>query len=570
MMSDWQVIQARNGLPTLTIQGKAIHSRFNPQREAQRTAQTVPEGTGIIVLSGFGLGYVAEALRQQHPHYPLVIAEAHPELLTLASNHRNLSSLLQDPGITWILGGEAKAVMNALNTGPTGSPIHLLSWPPSVQTAPQWYSEIQSTVEQAITRRAVNARTLERFGPLWVRNLALNTTMLPRALPLLPDQNLMAGIPALILAGGPSLEEALPHLPELAQRHLIIAVDTAVRGALRAGVTPDIIASVDPQYWNSRHLDHCGESCQKSLILAESASHPRVFHSLPGRPWIMRGRFPLGTRLENVVKLQGELKAGGSVATAAWDMGRHLGCNSLVAVGLDLAFPGYKSHYNGSLSHRMAMQSSSRTNPAELAHYRALHTAFSYSMASQEGGEVLTDHRMDIYATWFEESATSLQDLTPATLGGKGRQIQGMTVISLETLLSRPICRPEIERKLEQVRERPIPSDHQEAIQAELHRLILELKQLQRNAHKAIGFVKEAQEALDTGLPPEKPLEQLSEIDATILQGGARDLASFLIQPIIHELGTGEGRNPLEDSKRLYQHIAQSTSYHVQKLSRVL
>ncbi len=569
---EWRVQTARSGDPTAFHNGKALHSRFDPVREAEKAAAMVPHDAAIVVLGGFGLGYVAEALVRSAPHRPLVIAEADEKIPERASDLRDISSLLKNPQVSIIIGGNPEDVGDFLSGGPAGSLIHLLIWRPSQEFAPEWYAGLQSTVKEISRRRSVNARTLERFGRLWVRNLAANTRILPSSLSLAPWENRFSDIPALVLAGGPSLETILPILKNLAERYLIIAVDTAVSAALRAGVQPDIITAVDPQYWNTRHLDRCGDKAGNALVLAESATHPGVFRTLHGRPWLTRTKFPLGTLLEDAAGIKGELKAGGSVATAAWDLARFLGCKTLTIAGLDLGFPGGLTHYSGSLSRERPHYYSHRTSTSQTLFFHALRDANPRYVEAADGGRVLTDMRMDIYAAWFTESVSKLSTRAAALVGGSGRNIPGMAVTNGPDMIKSAICRSDIDILLHEIRE----TDTDPSIPAEINRAVEQvlnaLVQLESLGDRGADLAVKAVEALECGKNAAELLKSMEEVDRNLLAGEGREVISFLIQPIILELSSASGSDdtdPLAASRRLYREIADSAAYHQEYLKRI-
>jgi len=417
----------------------------------------------------------------------------------------------------------------------------------------------------------VNARTLERFGRLWVRNLAANIPILSRAVSLEQWYGRFADIPALVLAGGPSLERILEHLNELHRRYLIISVDTALPAVLSAGVKPDVIAAVDPQYWNSRHLDRCGEGTGDAMILAESATHPAVFRRLDGRPWLTRTRFALGTRLEDAAGIRGELKAGGSVATAAWELARHLGCSPMIIAGLDLGFPGRRTHYAGSLSRERPHLFSVRTAPAENAFYHALYDASPYVTENAAGAPILTDLRMDVYAAWFAESVAGIGNRAPAAVGCEGRRIPGLDTMTVEALLERPIRRDEIERALAEIRSSPTDPMIESRIEEVLNQINPALQELQRLADKGLKSAERASKALADGENPAQYISEMEKLDRELLDGTGRDIVSFLIQPIILEITSShenEGGDVLNISARLYQGISDSAAYHLKYLAK--
>ena len=112
---------------------------------------------------------------------------------------------------------------------------------------------------------------------MWVRNLLSNLDRFAGNPGIGVAQNRFPGVPALVMAAGPSLDEVLPHLKALKEHMLIVAVDTSYRFCKNQGVEPDFLVSVDPQYWNSRHLDWLER--EQTILVSESSAHPRVFRS---------------------------------------------------------------------------------------------------------------------------------------------------------------------------------------------------------------------------------------------------------------------------------------------------
>ena len=147
------------------------------------------------------------------------------------------------------------------------------------------------------------------------------------------------GLPALVIAGGPSLDSLAPSLAALRERMVLVSVNTPLRACRERGVEPDFTVVVDPQFWASRSLDWT--LAQDGVLVAEPSACPRIFRRETERFFLCSSLFPLGETLEAAVGEKGRLGAGGSVSTSAWDLARLLGARPLYAAGLDLGFPGH-------------------------------------------------------------------------------------------------------------------------------------------------------------------------------------------------------------------------------------
>jgi hypothetical protein len=126
-------------------------------------------------------------------------------------------------------------------------------------------------------RDDVNVATKKKFGKRWIRNLNRNMAAI-RDLPGVSRfEGLAAGddpLPVFLAAAGPGLDGIGSLLPEIYKRCIVVAVDTSLRFLLRNNIEPDFVVVVDPQFWNSCHLNRCESS--RTRLIAESAVYPPV------------------------------------------------------------------------------------------------------------------------------------------------------------------------------------------------------------------------------------------------------------------------------------------------------
>ncbi|MBI5543569.1 MAG: DUF115 domain-containing protein [Deltaproteobacteria bacterium] len=156
---------------------------------------------------------------------------------------------------------------------------------------------------------------------------------------------LFPGIPAVVIAAGPSLDKNLHLLRELKGRAVLIAINQTVKALRTAGVQPDVVLACDYQ-----HLAYQFEGVQPGEIPAlglGASVHPDLFH-IPADNTFTAATSPI---VESwIYKLLGEdasLPAGGTVAISALHLARRMGCSPIVTVGLDLALAGDKYYAEG-------------------------------------------------------------------------------------------------------------------------------------------------------------------------------------------------------------------------------
>jgi hypothetical protein len=450
----------------LLLGGRHVHSPRDPLREAERLAEFLagqgggvqsggrrPGGAPIVVL-GFGLGYGAEAAAKAAPGRPLIIAESRRDVLRKALEERDLSRFLSENTLAFVVGGNGEsAIQAALGLFPAPVPPAIIRNRALMAADEAWYAGVEQGIRSYTGRGQVNSATLRRFGRRWVRNLAANLAAI-RDLPGIARlAGVLAGqgIPVFLAAAGPSLDQAAPLLGELQKRCVIVAVDTSLRFLLRRGLAPDFVVSVDPQYWNFRHLDRCAAA--QTWLIAEPAVYPPALrHGLPGPfrgCFLCRSMFPLGRFIEDRVDPKGALGAGGSVATTAWDFARVLGAPSIWIAGLDLSFPDLKTHFKGALFETRSHAESNRRVPAETWSLRALRDGQPFFAPAVGGGTVLTDQRLSLYASWFAARFREFPAVRSYRLSSSGIVIPGLEQAEPGAVLDLPERRGEIDGLLE-------------------------------------------------------------------------------------------------------------------------
>ncbi|GBU29518.1 hypothetical protein R84B8_03090 [Treponema sp. R8-4-B8] len=271
------------------------------------------------------------------------------------------------------------------------------------------------------------------------------------------DANLAAAhtinqpFPVFLAAAGPSLDKIKPLLRDIYERCVIVAVDTNLRFFIKNGIQPDFVLVVDPQFWNSRHLDRCvrEEDNLQTALIAESAVYPPVL-KLPFKHKFLCGSIiPLGMFIEKRVDPKTRLGAGGSVASTAWDFARFLGAQEIWIAGLDLSFPDLKTHFHGARFEEISNSSSNRFNPAEKWAVRALRDGFPFKAPSVLGGQVTTDKRLSLYAAWFEAQFAQNKQIQNHALFHEGLAIKGLHAADSQKFLTLPKRRDEINRRIQ-------------------------------------------------------------------------------------------------------------------------
>jgi hypothetical protein len=570
-----EIISTPTGAPSALYEGISVHSRRDPEREARTLIEReVPATATVGVFYGFGLGYLVENFIRLFPELPCLVIEPDIGCFLKALEARDLSAVLSHPKTVFFLASEPTPVIRYLDTLELAT-VQIVKLRPLYEKDRAYYERTDELIRTFLRQRDVNKNTLARFGRLWVKNLVKNAPLLCRAPGINRAEGLFRGTPALVCAGGPSLDEVLPLLPRLRERMLIVAVDTTLAVLVAHGVDPDITVISDPQYWNTRHVDWVKRT--GTMIVSESSTHPRIFRLLDDHVFFAGSVFPLGRFLESFTGPKGKLGAGGSVATTAWDCARYLGAAPVFMAGLDLGFPGLKTHFKGGYFEEAFFTVNNRLHPQEQRAYAYLREAAPFPVADNAGGLVLTDHRLAVFKFWFESQMQLHKDVRTFNLSRYGVKIDGMPGASAAETLALPTIRGLLEEKKKELRE--FLADTGNAAQTVgrlktgITGLIRDLEMLTEAAADGVRAAREAMERAGRGDDHSAAVRRLSAVDQDLAGRTSREIAAFLVGPLIREINAAGDRDRdrarwLDYSLRLYTELELSGHFHIGLLKK--
>lgn len=213
----------------------------------------------------------------------------------------------------------------------------------------EFYGAALLRLRARMRTKIFNMGTLVQHGCRWQHNTLLN---LP-ALLTNPGIDRLAGIfegaPALVIGAGPSLSDALPTLAAVADRYVVISTGTALNPLRAAGVTPDIVVSVDASHKIGSQFE---ANCEDLFLACSSITHPPV---IPGFRGIFSGHVnanPVGVWAGSLGDTKGCILGAGTVTATAMDLAARMGCNPVTTLGLDLSMAADgRTHANNSMYH---------------------------------------------------------------------------------------------------------------------------------------------------------------------------------------------------------------------------
>ena len=441
----WSISNAKNGELTATENQKLLHSSYNPSREAQSIAPSIKEKSNIIFL-GFGLGYhvieAAKQILQDKNKKKLIIIES--DLLHFFASLSLLSweEVFKVENLVLALACPVNQIIplienqNNIATKDDGvSDSFIFALPAFTQHDEPYFKSVIELIERNKTKNEINSKTFQKFAKLWIKNSIKNISQIEKCPTVNEYLKNNKDDDFIVLGAGPSLKNIFPYLKELKSKYKIICVETALNTILKNGVEPDFIIITDPQYYAYRHIQ--GLKTESSFLIAPLSVHPGVFRFKCKGFLLCSDMIPLSKYFENKIGEFGDLGAGGSVASCAWNFARLSGAKNIYLAGLDLSYPQKQTHIKGSSAEQKLLSLSTRVSSLDKLTSGGIYSAISEPAVDYSGNKVITDSRMKMFAWWFESKIQAFPETKTYTLCKESMKIPGVEYCSIESLLKK-------------------------------------------------------------------------------------------------------------------------------------
>lgn len=502
------VVSARNGDPVLRVPDEAgtrrlFHSKYDPRREA---AQQLPgdrsDALASYVFLGGGFGYAPLALIEDLSAANLVLwVEPDPRLFRTALGHLDLTPVFGRQNTIVQVGADHDQLFRALHQNTAllfASKLLLVVHPVSQQLDPPVYEQLCKAINDFTREGAVRLRTAFYLSRISLRNQVENLGHYLKSPGLTPFRGALRGKPAIVVSAGPSLSKNIDVLREAVGKVTIIAVSTALRRLLAAGVQPDFTVLIDYHRVSRRYFEGVDEAVAPAMICETKATADGV-SAYPGVHLFGNDLF-FNTLLEGVIADKTSLPTSSTVAHAAFHTAALLGADPVVFIGQDLAYPGGLVHVPGTAVQTQVYPQTHRfysMEMQELEYYLTQRKTFQRVPAIPEG-EVPTD---DVFFTYLKEFEMYFEDfpgeVIDATEGGA--RMRHTTVQTLREVLDRfaDAERPDFRERVREAATQ-IPVEELRRRVGELiatrRRELRELREIYRKTLKTLGRVIRANE----------------------------------------------------------------------------
>ena len=446
IFSFWSLMTAKNGSLTAQINtNMLLHSSYNPEREGMSTAeQLAGKNKETVIFMGAGLGWQFCAMAKlingggmgatvgTCPVKKLILIEPDPVHFFGALFYIDWSPVFEVKQLVLAIGCPADSLIgilegNSINIGNSGvNSAYVYAIPAFIMHARPYFDSVIALIERNRDKNDINAATYKKFEKLWIHNSMTNITQISRRQTVQELLNSYKNTAKdfIVVAAGPSLETLLPKMAELKKHAIIVCVETALHALLKTEVQPDFIIITDPQYYAYKHI--AGLAAPESILICPLSVYPAVFRFKCRQIVLCSEMFPVSKYFESKLGDFGDLGAGGSVASSAWNLCCLLGAQNIYFAGLDLSYPQGQTHIKGSSAEQTFHTGANRLVPVQKMNSSSRFGANPEYAFDYDGNQVLTDARMKMFAWWFESKIAACTNVKTYTLSRSSMRIPGV------------------------------------------------------------------------------------------------------------------------------------------------
>ena len=447
-LKNLEIVESKSGVKTIKKNGVAIHSLYDPIKEAKTIVESLKLQSGniyLFIVLGVGLGYHVEILKNEFPNSIVLPIELDDDI---ALNYvSNVGRFL----ITNYNTNDIYTILNFVDFMQVRD-VRFVILPGAYRLNAERYKSISEDIHNIVKAKFSDLLTRVNFDKLWIKNIFLNLPNLTRfgslsENELKNDFNYLLNKPFVVLGAGYSVWLLFDVLKKYRDKFVLGAVDTALKTTLSQGIIPDIVFSLDSQLANIKDffgVETKGLTLKGLTLISDITVSPELIRNFKGNIFLSKTSHieVIGNVIFEMTnsaiswieelaeyKLLG-LESGGSVSTNLFHLSLLLGSNPSIMVGVDLGFPYLFSHIPGSPNHEYFTIHSDYFSTSDTKSCHSILKDYIY-LEGIKDGKCITHKIMETYKLWFD-SASDTSNLENVFNISDGVKLKGIKNLSTE------------------------------------------------------------------------------------------------------------------------------------------
>lgn len=376
------------GKPTLVYNNNFLHSRYDPEKEAERfiNESLKNEHPSLVLLLGAGLGYLSDRLKNTLPDSKHIFIFYSEEIFKICNNKQILH---WHPGMKISINNFLVKYITEIDL----EGLKIIEWSASSLLFPEISKKVNSEINSLVKEFRGNIVTTNAFGKTWIRNSFSNFISINRVIkkPCIYTDN-----PVVIAASGPTLEIAAQYLKKEREKINLWSLPSAIPFLLGNNLNPDLIVLTDSSFYSICHIKN---TCNNKIPIIMPLSSVRGVYNMFKHIYLISQPFFYESILLDKTGMSIlQIPPKGTVASTAMELALKLTNKEVIFCGLDLCFSDIKSHVRTSFFNSFLMHDTDRLSP-----YYSRSYSRAVSQAPLRKKRIRTSTALETYANWFSE-----------------------------------------------------------------------------------------------------------------------------------------------------------------------
>lgn len=517
---------------------KYILSKYTPREDAVKLLdlKEVNKNT-IFFLFGLGCGYILDEIRDKvGEEAKIFIIEPSESFLKEQIQVLDKENISKEKNTFIFTGTNFDILKRSLEQYIPIDEImnlHIITLNNYLEFYRTYYNQVLNLIKEDKSNKQIRFNTLGVMKKHFVNNRVKNRYAIAEGCDITSHRKKYAGIPAVVVSGGPSLSKNIKYLKEF--KGLIFTGGRTLGAILNEGVEPDFVCSLDPQPLTYNTFGDAVNNDFPLITLDKSAYS--VVAANKGPKYFLGGDEDERSNLIGV-KMPVVMSIGGSVATLCLSAAEYMGCSPIIFIGQDLAYTDMKLHAN-----ECSIEESNDFDLSKQEVDRGFVKIPGYTE------EVWSDAVFISYLRWIEEFINIYSGSTYINATEGGAKIEGTLQMPFKEVVDKykSIVKPVIEHKR---------SEEVVDVDWYLNESINNLKIIAEKSKKAErladGLIKEYEVYHGIRIDKINNLnKKLDELDKGLLEiNRGKDIATYMFNSAYLKINIGnQYKEPLEESK---------------------
>lgn len=375
-------------------------SKFDPIEEAKKWAESIyNEQAEMFIVYGVGFGYHIKALDDLLlEHQKIYAFDFNLEIAQQLKDYTK--EVLNKTKQVEVMITEQVTALHQLLHEVEEESVKLAVYSPMLKVIPERFIGIK----EALEIQYVMKHSRDLFQEMINRNKEENMKLQCENVSCF--WNKFEGKTMALISGGPSLTDSIEMLKTVQEEVVIFATGRVIKHLMESGIKVDFFCIIDPQD-DQTYIQIQGiEQEHIPLIFLNTASHFTVCQ--------YKGPKYIAFNSDMPEEQEGRIETGGSVATAALELGIRFGFKTILFLGQDLAYTRGLTHAEGSRGQEVSG------------------TEYMRKVKGVQGDFIPTSSALLSFKRWIENKISKHPEIEFINCSQVGAYIEGCGHMSLE------------------------------------------------------------------------------------------------------------------------------------------